>query len=220
MFFMGVTNAIFVALSVPLSMFIAFLIMPSIGFTFNMIALQNVPLNLMVKTPLMTRALTLLGYHLRYRLWIADLNADIAVLRIAEDHIIELQAQADATASAAISKFKEQFAGFREEIDQLKHEMHQDGDTCLFHDFMHHPVSLACCWFFWYTIWHGTRLFYTFKYPCHAICRLYNAPRMWMPVAFYPISFLKGINKWSSFLDLLTNNMIKLLYKKLYNWSQ
>ncbi len=39
MFFMGVTNAIFVALSVPLSMFIAFLIMPSIGFTFNMIVL-------------------------------------------------------------------------------------------------------------------------------------------------------------------------------------
>lgn len=39
MFFMGVTNAIFVALSVPLSMFIAFLIMPSIGFSFNMIVL-------------------------------------------------------------------------------------------------------------------------------------------------------------------------------------
>lgn len=39
MFFMGVTNAIFVALSVPLSMFIAFLFMPSIGFTMNMIVL-------------------------------------------------------------------------------------------------------------------------------------------------------------------------------------
>ncbi|MGZ4090565.1 MAG: efflux RND transporter permease subunit, partial [Bacteroidia bacterium] len=39
MFFMGVTNALFVALSVPLSMFIAFLLMPSIGFTFNMIVL-------------------------------------------------------------------------------------------------------------------------------------------------------------------------------------
>jgi len=39
MFFMGVTNALFVALSVPLSMFIAFLIMPSIGFSFNMIVL-------------------------------------------------------------------------------------------------------------------------------------------------------------------------------------
>lgn len=39
MFFMGATNAIFVAMSVPLSMFVAFLIMPSIGFTLNMIVL-------------------------------------------------------------------------------------------------------------------------------------------------------------------------------------
>jgi len=39
MFFMGVTNALFVALSVPLSMFVAFLVMPSIGFTMNMIVL-------------------------------------------------------------------------------------------------------------------------------------------------------------------------------------
>lgn len=39
MFFMGVTNAIFVALSVPLSMFLAFLIMPGLGFTLNMIVL-------------------------------------------------------------------------------------------------------------------------------------------------------------------------------------
>lgn len=39
MFFMGVTNAIFVAASVPLSMFIAFMFMPTIGFTLNMIVL-------------------------------------------------------------------------------------------------------------------------------------------------------------------------------------
>ncbi len=39
MFFMGATNAIFVGLSVPLSMFIAFLILPSLGFTMNMIVL-------------------------------------------------------------------------------------------------------------------------------------------------------------------------------------
>ena len=39
MFFMGLTNAIFVALSVPLSMAVAFIIMPSIGFTMNMIVL-------------------------------------------------------------------------------------------------------------------------------------------------------------------------------------
>jgi len=39
MFFMGATNAIFVALSVPLSMFIAFIVLPWIGFTMNMIVL-------------------------------------------------------------------------------------------------------------------------------------------------------------------------------------
>ena len=39
MFFMGTTNAIFVGLSVPISMCIAFLIMPSIGFTLNFVVL-------------------------------------------------------------------------------------------------------------------------------------------------------------------------------------
>ncbi|MBS1772886.1 MAG: efflux RND transporter permease subunit [Bacteroidetes bacterium] len=39
MFFMGVTNALFVALSVPLSSAIAFLVLPTIGFTLNMIVL-------------------------------------------------------------------------------------------------------------------------------------------------------------------------------------
>ncbi len=39
MFFMGVTNALFVALSVPLSCALAFLFMPAIGFSLNMIVL-------------------------------------------------------------------------------------------------------------------------------------------------------------------------------------
>jgi multidrug efflux pump len=39
MFFMGTTNAFFVAMSVPLSMCLAFIIMPTIGFTLNMIVL-------------------------------------------------------------------------------------------------------------------------------------------------------------------------------------
>ncbi|MFC6997117.1 efflux RND transporter permease subunit [Rufibacter roseus] len=39
MFFMGTTNALFVGLSVPISMFIAFLIMPIMGFSLNMIVL-------------------------------------------------------------------------------------------------------------------------------------------------------------------------------------
>ncbi len=39
MFFMGATNAVFVALSVPLSSFIAFLVFPVLGFSFNMMTL-------------------------------------------------------------------------------------------------------------------------------------------------------------------------------------
>ncbi len=39
MFFMGATNAIFVALSVPISAFMAFLVFPSLGFTLNLMTL-------------------------------------------------------------------------------------------------------------------------------------------------------------------------------------
>src|SRR5581483_10515538 len=39
MFFMGATNALFVGLSVPLSMCVAFMILPAIGFSMNMIVL-------------------------------------------------------------------------------------------------------------------------------------------------------------------------------------
>lgn len=39
MFFMGVTNAIFVGLSVPISTFIAFLVFPTLGFALNMMTL-------------------------------------------------------------------------------------------------------------------------------------------------------------------------------------
>lgn len=52
MFFMGITNAIFVALSVPLSMFIAFMAMPALGglmgfnFTMNMMVLFSFLLGL------------------------------------------------------------------------------------------------------------------------------------------------------------------------------
>ena len=39
MFFMGTTNALFVGLSVPLSMFLAFVMLPVVGFSLNMIVL-------------------------------------------------------------------------------------------------------------------------------------------------------------------------------------
>ncbi|HEY4785937.1 MAG TPA: efflux RND transporter permease subunit, partial [Bacteroidales bacterium] len=39
MFFMGLTNALFVGLSVPLSMALAYIVMPGIGFTMNMLVM-------------------------------------------------------------------------------------------------------------------------------------------------------------------------------------
>ncbi|MFM8484705.1 MAG: efflux RND transporter permease subunit, partial [Bacteroidota bacterium] len=39
MFFMGATDAIFVALSVPLSMAIAFMVLPAFGYTLNFVVL-------------------------------------------------------------------------------------------------------------------------------------------------------------------------------------
>src|SRR5204862_5328845 len=39
MFFMGTANAFFLAMSVPLSMCLAFLLLPTLGFTLNMIVL-------------------------------------------------------------------------------------------------------------------------------------------------------------------------------------
>lgn len=39
MFFIGTTNAVFVGLSVPISMFLAFMMMPTLGFSLNMIVL-------------------------------------------------------------------------------------------------------------------------------------------------------------------------------------
>ncbi|MCA6433058.1 MAG: efflux RND transporter permease subunit, partial [Cytophagales bacterium] len=39
MFFMGATNAFFVAMSVPISSFIAFLVFPALGYTFNLMTL-------------------------------------------------------------------------------------------------------------------------------------------------------------------------------------
>ncbi|MBG9374813.1 hypothetical protein I5907_01090 [Panacibacter sp. DH6] len=63
--------------------------------------------------------------HLRYRLWIAEMNEDITVLRIFDDHLAELAAKKqDAETTGFVNKSKEQFADFRRQIDELKHEMH------------------------------------------------------------------------------------------------
>lgn len=67
---------------------------------------------------------SLLRLHLRYRLCIAEMNEDITVLRIFDDHLSELSSLNKASAKTSIDDFKKQFADFRTEIDVLKHDMH------------------------------------------------------------------------------------------------
>ena len=68
---------------------------------------------------------TIMGLHMRYRLWIAEMNYYINLLRILEDYLAELDPQ---TNSAGIKEdmdgFKTRFVKLRKEIDDLRHEMH------------------------------------------------------------------------------------------------
>jgi hypothetical protein len=72
----------------------------------------------------MPATLYLVKLHLRYRLWIAEMNEDITVLRIFDDHLTELQLKNGPSEQIAADKYKQQFADFRKTIDDLKHEMH------------------------------------------------------------------------------------------------
>ena len=63
--------------------------------------------------------------HLQYRLWIADMNADITVLRIFDDYFAELSSRKpDTQTQKTLEGFKQKFSSSRKEIDELKHEMH------------------------------------------------------------------------------------------------
>ena len=68
---------------------------------------------------------SIMHLHLRYRLWIAEMNADISVLRIFNDYLLALEAKEIPPAvMKGIDNFKKQFISFRKEIDELSHEMH------------------------------------------------------------------------------------------------
>jgi len=63
--------------------------------------------------------------HLRYRLLIAEMNLDINILRIFEDYLNELESKKrEPEVRIGLEKFQKEFAASREEIDQLRHEMH------------------------------------------------------------------------------------------------
>jgi len=73
----------------------------------------------------MNAAPTIMTLHLRYRLWIAEMNFDINVLRIFEDYIKELSSKNEQPEiTAGIADFKKKFGDIRKEIDELRHEMH------------------------------------------------------------------------------------------------
>jgi hypothetical protein len=73
----------------------------------------------------MSFTLTIMKLHLRYRLWIAELNADINVLRILNDYLVELENKKNLPEVInGTSNFKKQFADLRKQIDELSHEMH------------------------------------------------------------------------------------------------
>ncbi len=68
---------------------------------------------------------SILGLHLRYRIWIAEMNADITILRIFDDYLEGLMpAKTDIVTRTAVDGFKKEFDSFRKEMEELKHEMH------------------------------------------------------------------------------------------------
>jgi len=62
--------------------------------------------------------------HLRYRLWIAEMNADINVLRILEDCLKEFKDRKDLELNIIVDNLYGLFLSLRKEIDELRNEMH------------------------------------------------------------------------------------------------
>jgi hypothetical protein len=68
---------------------------------------------------------SLISLHLRYRLWIAEMNLDINILRIYNDYLSELKNESHAaTDHSKIESFEKALIHFRPDIDELKNEMH------------------------------------------------------------------------------------------------
>ena len=68
---------------------------------------------------------SIMGLHLRYRLWIAELNNDITVLRIFDDYLREIEnKKIEPAIKSEVEKYKMHFTNLRKEIDELRHIMH------------------------------------------------------------------------------------------------
>jgi hypothetical protein len=70
---------------------------------------------------------SIMGLHLRYRLWIAEMNADITVLRIFDDYLAEITSKNNSgDVLKRIKEYQAQFLNLRNNIDDLRHEMHMN----------------------------------------------------------------------------------------------
>lgn len=66
-----------------------------------------------------------ISLHLKYRLWIAELNFDINVLRILGDYLTDLRRRRkENEVRSKADYFEKTFERLRTEIDELRHEMH------------------------------------------------------------------------------------------------
>ena len=66
-----------------------------------------------------------IGLHLQYRLWIAELNADISALRILNDCLAGIRSKDNASdVTDLIKDYEEGFVDLRSSIDDLRHKMH------------------------------------------------------------------------------------------------
>ncbi|MBS1597352.1 MAG: hypothetical protein JST75_03945 [Bacteroidetes bacterium] len=68
---------------------------------------------------------SIMGLHFRYRLWIAEMNSHINILRIFEDYVDEIRSKKNEPAvKSGIETFQQHFLNLRKQIDDLRHEMH------------------------------------------------------------------------------------------------
>ncbi|MDP4129372.1 MAG: hypothetical protein Q8918_13100 [Bacteroidota bacterium] len=68
---------------------------------------------------------SIMSLHLRYRLWIAEMNYDINILRIFNDYLEALSSKKETSeVNTGIGYFEQKFPSVRKEIDDLRNEMH------------------------------------------------------------------------------------------------
>lgn len=73
----------------------------------------------------MTNEVSIKSLHLEYRLWIAELNFDINLIRIFNDRLIEIgDEKKPGETKEILQDFEKKFGSSRDTIDSLRHRMH------------------------------------------------------------------------------------------------